>query len=338
MHPPLLHREGRAGILFLAPHGYAPLERAVPFLSPDDAVQRDLAERVADWHDLGTEEALIAATEVSGYGGLQTSLPRALVDLNRGWRGRVEERETLFGKGALDSWVRTHLRGADALVELEAWYRAAMAQIRAAASGARLMVELHSYGDLGSTYDRNSGGRPMLRSEVSIVHGAPWATSFPVGLARFIPADLRGTPRPLEAAVGVALDQHTLALGPSPYPILLPWNLSARFLAERWFSWLGRSGRLPTQTAERLADLAWTDEQHDSFDRELFPGAHELEQTIHRWSHDGSDLVRAFHAQDGSATLGMELRIDLRGRATAFGAAVAEACVSWLEAHSDKSR
>jgi hypothetical protein len=324
MSPAMLHvhpdADGAPTTLFVAPHAPSPLEAVRALVRDEPAVQRELAERVADWHDEGTDVALDAATRRSGQRGLRPRMPRGVVDLNRGWRGRPEAVETLFGKGALDQWVRANLvPGAEP--QLEAWYRSAMAEIRAAAAGVRVLVELHSYGDLGSTYDRNAGGRPMRRSEAAVVHGAPWASAFPVGLARFIPANLRGTPWALEARVGASLADRGIAVGPSPYPTLLPWTISARFLAERWFSWLGRSARLPAGLAAELADLAWTDEQAEVD----HPALLDLAAALGAWSHDGAGLADAFAVEDGSATLGVELRIDLRGHAGAFGEAIADA-------------
>jgi len=51
------------------------------------------------------------------------------------------------------------------------------------------------YGDLGSTYDLQNGGRPLRRSEAAVVVSTPWASQQPVGLARLLPGDLRGTPK-----------------------------------------------------------------------------------------------------------------------------------------------
>lgn len=327
----LIRLPGRPDLLFVAPHAPAPLEAAFPFVADSPEVKAELAERVADWHDLGTEVALEAAVARSGCAGVRPTLPRAVMDLNRGWRGRAEEKETLFGKGAVDAWVTANLREGG-LAQLESWYRDAQAGIRAAAREARGLVEIHSYGDLGSTYDRLAGGRPQLRSEAAIVHGAPWATAFPVGLARLIPANLRGTSWPLESRVGTALAEQGIRLGPSPYPALLPWNVSARFLAERWFAWLGRTGALPADTAARLADLAWLDEQAPAVDAaatgaspEAWPGVAELAAQIGAWSHDGARLADRFAEEDGSFALGIELRIDLRDRAAAFGEAIASA-------------
>lgn len=328
----LVHLPGGPDLLFVAPHAPAPLEAAFPFVHETPEIRAELADRVADWHDLGTDEALAAAVARSGSTGLRPTLPRAVMDLNRGWRGRVEERETLFGKGAVDAWVGTNLNDG-ALPQLEAWYRSAQAGIRAAAREARALVELHSYGDLGSTYDRMAGGRPQLRAEAAVVHGAPWATAFPVGLSRLIPANLRGTPWPVEVKVGTALRERGIRLGQSPYPSLLPWTVSARFLAERWFGWLGRTGQLSVAVADRLADLAWTDEQALEVDAAAtgapgnpeWPGVAELAARIGAWSHDGARLADTFADEDGSFTLGVELRIDLRDRAAAFGEAIADA-------------
>ena len=40
-----------------------------------------------------------------------------------------------------------------------------------------------------------NGGRPLRRSEAAVVLSTPWATQRPVGLARLLPGDLRGTPK-----------------------------------------------------------------------------------------------------------------------------------------------
>jgi hypothetical protein len=176
-----------------------------------------------------------------------------------------------------------------------------------------------------------AGGRPLRRSEAAVVHGAPWGTAFPVGVSRLIPANLRGTSFDIEARVGRALESHRIRLGPSPYPPLLPWTVSARFLADRWFRWLGRTGRLPEEVAARLSDLAWTDEQHPEVDlaataaRPEWDGVHELARVIGAWSHEGADLADAFLHEEGVFTVGIELRIDLRDRAADFGEAVADA-------------
>ncbi|MEQ1505723.1 MAG: hypothetical protein ABMB14_26045 [Myxococcota bacterium] len=329
---PLIRLSGREDLLFVAPHAPAPLTAAEAFVTDEPAIRAELADRVADWHDLGTDAALAAAVERAGCQGLRPTVPRAVVDLNRGWRGRAEQAETLFGKGAIDGWVRGNLvDGAEAA--LERYWRGAIAGIREASRSARAVIELHSYGDLGSTYDRLAGGRPMVRSEAAVVHGAPWATAFPIGLSRLIPANLRGASFGTEVRVGEALAAHRIRLGPSPYPAQLPWTVSARFLADRWFRWLGRTGRLPAEVADRLADLTWTDELAPEVDAVVaagsddgdWPGVAALAARIGAWSHDGAALVEAFAVEDGSYTVGVELRIDLKDRGAEFGAAVADA-------------
>ncbi|MEZ4237268.1 MAG: hypothetical protein R3F59_14185 [Myxococcota bacterium] len=217
---------------------------------------------------------------------------------------------------------------------LEAYYRGAFAAIREASAEARGLVELHSYGDLGSTYDKQAGGRPVRRPAAAIVHGGPWATPFPVGLARLVPGDLRGLPWAVEVRVEAALGEAGFPPGPSPYPTLLPWTVSSRFLAARWFAWLGRTGRLPGPTAQRLAALAWTDEQHPVLDAALageleaereLPGLRALGDEIGAWSHQGAELGDRFLAESGCVSFGVEMRYDLRQRAGAFGEAVARA-------------
>jgi hypothetical protein len=331
----MTHRTGRGDVVFVAPHAETGLGDAARHLLPDPEVQAALADRVALWHDGGTLEALEAAVTATGAPGLRPNLPRGLLDLNRGWRGRVEAQETLFGKGALDQWVRARLApGGEAA--LEAWYRQAMSEMHAATRGARGFVELHSYGDLGSTYDQQAGGRPVRRSESSCIHGAPWNTAFPVGVARLIPASLRGTPWTREAAIGRALVPVGLTLGPGPYPSLIPWSVTSRFLASRWFGWLGQAGVLPIATTEVLEHLAWTDEQSEAVDRAVATGEEPdslrgvaaLAAMLTRWTHEGADLADRFQAETGVFTVGIELRIDRVDRAEAWGAAVAQAVVA----------
>lgn len=334
--PALLTTAGAAPVVLIAPHATAPLDAARPFVDPAD--HEALAAHVAEWHDAGSGRALAAAAEALGATALKSPLPRGLVDLNRGWRGRVEAKETLFGKGALDAWSAAHLRPG-AREALEGWYRAAIGEIAHAAEGARGFVELHSYGDLGSTYDRLAGGRPVRRAEAAVVAATPWATAHPVGLARLIPGDLRGTPWGLEREVGDALAVAGLRIGPHPYPAQGPWALSTRFLAARWFAWLGRTDRLPTPTATRLAQLAWHDEQDAEVDTVAAGGpepAHlagvaRLAATIGEWSHDGPGLGDAFLREDGSFTLVVELRNDRVERAAAFGEAVAHGIRAFLD-------
>ncbi len=337
MPPSMTVIPGAARAAFVAPHAIAPAAPAMPFVyyggaSSDDATLRELAERVDTWHDMGTLEALEAATAEIGGAGARPNLPRGLLDLNRPWKGRIEEKETLFGKAAVDSWVRSRLApGAEDA--LEQWYRAAMVEIRAVTDSAVGLVELHSYGDLGSTYDMQAGGRPIRRSACSVIHGSPWLTAFPVGVARLIPASLRGTPWSAEAKVASELDRIGIELGPSPYPQLLPWNVSARFLAARWFRWLGESGRLPPETAARLVELAWTDEQAPAVDAAVttgdepadLAGVKALADDLTAWTHAGAELGDRFLAETGTFVVGIELRIDLVERAAEWGAAVARA-------------
>lgn len=328
---------GTGPALWVAPHAPAHVSDPARWVRDEPAVQAAFAERVADWHDGGTDASLRGATTTSGWAGLRPTLPRGLVDLNRPWKGREEAQETLFGKGALDQWTRGALRPGVA-DEVEAWHRAALDRIAAASAGCRGLVELHSYGDLGSTYDRLAGGRPVRRSEVSVIPSTPWNTMRPVGLAQLVPADLRGTSRALERRVEDEVAAIGLTLGPSPYPPMSPWALSVRFLAARWFRWLARDGVLPADTADALARLAWVDEQNALVEevasgRVAEPpslrGVAELARAIGAWSHEGARLGDRFLAEDRSFTLVVELRIDLVERSEAFGAAVARAVMAY---------
>ena len=59
-----------------------------------------------EWHDVGSGEAFEAACRQLGAPGFRPRLPRGLVDLNRGWKGRAkDEKETLFSKGAISALV-----------------------------------------------------------------------------------------------------------------------------------------------------------------------------------------------------------------------------------------
>ena len=69
-------------------------------------------------------------------------------------------------------------------------------------------MNLPGYGDLGSTYDLQNGGRPLRRSEAAVVVSTPWATQQPVGLARLLPGDLRGTPKLGVGDVACQLNQQ----------------------------------------------------------------------------------------------------------------------------------
>ena len=65
-----------------------------------------VAEEMNKWHDVGSGEAFEAACRKLGAPGFRPVLPRGLVDLNRGWKGRAkDEQETLFSKGAISALV-----------------------------------------------------------------------------------------------------------------------------------------------------------------------------------------------------------------------------------------
>lgn len=327
---------GTAPVVLVAPHGVAPLEAAQSFLDPDPAVQAQLAAHVAEWHDAGSLEVLQAAAVAAQATAVHNTLPRGVLDLNRGWRGREEAQESLFGKGAVDRWVGEHLISG-AAQQLEARYRAAMQVIRSASTGKRGMVEVHSYGDLGSTYDKLAGGRPVRRAEASLVDAAPWRTARPVGLARLIPGDLRALPWALHRGIGDALAEAGVQLGPHPYPSQAPWTVSARFLAERWFLWVAEQGLVPVAAAQRLADLAWLDEQDSSIDRACdgdedgpLRGVHDLAPRIHEWSHRPGELAARFVRDTGIFATTLELRLDLIGQAPAVGKAVGGALAAFL--------
>lgn len=339
MRGPAMHEiPGSGPVLWVAPHAPASVPEADRWVRDEPALRAAFAERIETWHDGGTDASLAGATGATGWAGLHPTLPRGVVDLNRPWKGRQEAQETLFGKGALDQWTRGALQPG-AAEEIEAWHRSALAQIAQVAEPCRGLAEIHSYGDLGSTYDRMAGGRPVRRSEVSIIPSTPWNTGRPVGLSHLIPADLRGTPRALERAVEDAVGAIGLALGPHPYPPLSPWAVSVRFLAARWFRWLGRAGELPAETAAHLAHLAWVDEQNPAIDDVIagrmpeegpWLGVGALARRIGAWTHDGARLGDRFLAEDGAFTLVVELRIDLVDRSGAFGAAVARGVQAYL--------
>lgn len=335
--PALIQTPGEFPVLFVAPHATTPVEAAAPFVeSPKDA----LSAHIGEWHDTGSGEALDAAVKALGAPGFKPALPRGLLDLNRGWKSRDEGKETLFGKGALDAWAKAHVREG-ATEALEGWYRGAMRELRQASAGCRGLVEVHSYGDLGSTHDQLAGGRPVRRSEVATVGATPWATAYPVGLARLIPGDLRGCPWGLERRVGDAVAEAGLRVGPHPYGALGPWSLSMRFLAARWFAWLGASAQIPAETSLRLQDLAWTDEQQPMIDAIATGQADEgpewrgvatLAKQIGAWSHAPGASGDRFVAETGAFTLVAELRNDKVDRAEAFGEALSRAVGGFLAA------
>lgn len=328
--PAVVHQHlGSAPVLLVAPHTVAPLEPALEFVTPDPQTQAAFAAHVAEWHDVGSREMIAAASVDLDATAVCNALPRGLLDLNRGWRGRVEAVETLFGKGAVDAKAGAWLApGAREL--LQARHRAAHDAVRQAAKGKRGLVELHSYGELGSTYDRERGGRPVRRPKTAIVDATPWASAFPVGLARLLPGDLRAAPWPLCRAVADALAAVDLAPGPHPYPAQGPWTLSMRFVADRWFQWLADTGRLPVPTAARLSDLAWTDEQDPELDvalagsaAPLWDGLGELAAVTLAWSAQASELAARFLRETGTFGTTVEIRLDLAPRADEAGRAIA---------------
>jgi hypothetical protein len=159
-----------------------------------------------------------------------------------------------------------------------------------------------------------------------------------VGIAHLIPADLRGLPRALERGVEDELASIGLTVGPSPYPPVSPWAVSVRFLAARWFAWLGRTQVIPVPTAVHLARLAWVDEQNPEVDEVVagriteppgLEGVRALAQLIGGWNHDGARLGDDFR-RDGTFTLVVELRIDHVDRSAALGQAVARAITGFL--------
>jgi hypothetical protein len=339
MRGPAMHEvPGDGPCLWVAPHAPATVPDADRWVRPEPELQSAFAERIAQWHDGGTDASLAAAARASGWRGLHPTLPRGLVDLNRPWKGRDEAQETLFGKGALDQWSKAALRPG-VPEQVEEWHRSALAQIADASTPCRGLCELHSYGDLGSSYDRAAGGRPVRRSEVSVIPSTPWNTGRPVGLAHLLPADLRGTTRGLERAVEDAVGAIGLTLGPHPYPPMSPWAISVRFLAARWFEWLGRIGELPPATAAHLARLAWVDEQNHQLEEVVthrtaepaeLTGVGALARRIGAWTHDGARLGDRFVRESGTFTLVVELRIDLVDRSADFGEAVARAVMRYV--------
>ncbi|MBM4343926.1 MAG: hypothetical protein FJ100_11210 [Deltaproteobacteria bacterium] len=337
--PAVVHLHlGAAPVLLVAPHAVAPLEPARGYVADNPQTQAAFADHVAEWHDVGSAELIAAAAPELEAPALCNALPRGLLDLNRGWCGRPEAKETLFGKGAVDATVAAWL-APGARETLQQRHREAHDAVRRASAGKRGLLELHSYGELGSTYDRLNGGRPVRRPRTALVDATPWASAFPVGLARLLPGDLRGTPWPLHRAVADALAAVDLAPGPHPYPAQGPWTLSMRFVADRWFQWLGFTGRLPAATAARLSDLAWTDEQHPDLDLALdgqavagLEGARDVAAVTLAWSADASELGARFLRETGTFGTTIELRLDLEPLAEVAGRAVAAGVRAFLSA------
>lgn len=323
---PLLVYPGAGPVVFVAPHAAASVAGVRHLFRPEE--HEALDARVADWIDEGSLEALDAAHAVSGAPAARPSLPRAIFDLNRG-EVRPGVKETLFDKGALDDWTSTRLspEGADALRVI---HRAQIATLRELCEGRTGLVELHSYGELGSTYDQLNGGRPVRRAEACIVESMPWATATPLGLARLVPGDLIGCPWRMRRRIGDALAEYGIELGPSPYPRQGPWTLSARLLASRWFGFVAARGLLPAETAAWLDDRVWgVDAMNPRIDAAAagqpdpaLPGLDTFARRIGAWSREPSELGAEFLAETGTLAFGVELRLDLAPRADQVGMAV----------------
>lgn len=114
--------------------------------------------------------------------------------------------------------------------------------------------------------------------------------------------------------------------------------MSCRFLASRWFRWLGATGQLPEATCHHLEELAWSNEQDERLEAVLVKGSEapeelrgvqDLARRMSDWSHTASSMGKAFLAS-GSFTLVLEMRCDRAKDAEDFGAAVAEALKTYL--------
>jgi len=323
---PLLVHPGTGPVVFVAPHAAASVASVRHLFRPEEHVELDA--RVADWIDEGSLEALDAAHAVSGGPAARPSLPRAIFDLNRG-EVRPGVKETLFDKGAVDDWTTARLTP-DAAEALRAIHRAQIATLRELCDGRTALVELHSYGELGSTYDQLNGGRPVRRAAACIVESMPWTTATPLGLARLVPGDLIGCPWPIRRRIGDALADQGIELGPSPYPRQGPWTLSARFLASRWFDFIAARGLLPDATAAWLKDRVWgVDAMNPRIDAAAagqpdpeLPGLDTFSRHIGAWSREPSELSAEFLRETGTLAFGVELRLDLAPRADLVGMAV----------------
>lgn len=306
-------------ILCIAPHAIVPTDDAVlallrPELRDDPRVQAEARE----WEEAGVIEARDAFIEASGaLTAPVPTLPRWICDLNRPWEGTGD---TLLGKPAVPLPIRPWLRDG-ALDELHAIYRADLLAVRRLAD--TTLVEPHSYGALGSTFDQAGRGRPVARPATALIVGAPWRTAHPTGLARLIPPTLDATPWGLQVAVGDALDAAGLTPGLNPYGTLLPWGLSTRALASAWFRFLAAEGELSQATAQHLEDLAWSDSP--AAEAPTLPGTAALIDRLEHWGHDSATLADRFRASTPAVILVAELREDLAraGRAADFGQALA---------------
>lgn len=314
-------------VFLITPHAGGDFARGRTYYQ--DGLDTELADRFEDWHEGGAAAVAVAMSEVLGVPSVQVGLPRDVVDLNRPLLVEPPAVETLFGKSAIDAWTRGRLRpGAEA--ELRAYYAASMAEIRAASASARVFVEIHEYGEKGSTYDQQGAERrPFRRPPCALIPGTPWSTSDLSslrGIERLLPANLAGLPWPLELAVGNALRPPFIP-GTSPYPTRTPWALSSRFLAAGFFAWAGRAGVLPAAAAAALADRAWG----DPLVGPAIEGTEALAARVAEWKGDGgAGLVDRFNEEAGVATMVIEIRNDLRADAAALGRQVGEGIAGWL--------
>lgn len=316
-------------VFLITPHAGGDFARGRSFYQ--DGLDAELADRFEDWHEGGAAGVAVALSDVLGRPTTQVGLPRDVVDLNRPLLSEPPAVETLFGKSAIDGWTRARLRpGAEA--ELRAYYAASMAEIRAASRSARLFVEVHEYGEKGSTYDQQGAERrPFRRPACALIPGTPWSTSDLSslrGIERLLPANLAGLPWPLELAVGARLRPPFIP-GTSPYPTRTPWALSSRFLAAGFFAWAGQAGVIPVAAAAALADRAWG----DPFDGAPVDGTEELAARVAEWKGDGgAGLVDRFNVEARLATMVIEIRNDLRADAAALGRQVGEGIAGWIAA------
>ena len=146
--------------------------------------------------------------------------------------------------------------------------------------------------------------------------------------------------KPLERALDQCLEKNGFKLGPSPYPTQGPWALSTRFLASRWFLWLGEKHHLPKEAAEHLASLAWQDEHDPEMEAVAtgkveansgkLLGVRELAVMMSEWSHRPGDLGDTFGRETRYFTLVVEMRCDRTDDAESFGQAVAKAVSAHL--------
>jgi hypothetical protein len=311
--------DGSADTVVAAPHADGDPHRAATWFADDDPTWR--SAWFAEWDESGAGVAADAAARRLGARSISPALPRSVLDMGRPWAGAPGD-ETLMGKGALDGQTKARL-SPDGVARARIAYDGAIAEVRAATSAAHGWIEAHEYGVGGSTYDVARGVRPFRRPEVAVVSEvAPWSTATPTGLACLIPADLRPTPWALRHGVEAQLAARGFRPGPSPYPDA-PWSLGARFVAERYLAWRCRVDGVDPQP---WRDLAWGDPNAPA------PDAVYAAELARRAATLPERLADRFHDEDPCFVLVVELRIDLRARADAFGDAIAEGAAQWQRA------